>query len=63
MSQLQQHKLYVCESNWIRRIAGVKSAERGRMKDLGEEVGTKACIVGQIVKSESGWTYGHNERR
>ena len=26
------------------------------MKDLKEEVGTKACIVGQIVKSRMKWT-------
>ena len=28
------------------------------MKDLREEVGTKACIVGKIVKSRMKWT-GH----
>ena len=36
------------------------------MKDLGEEDGTKACIVGKIVKralDEMGWTHDHNERR
>ena len=50
LSELHQHKLHVCENNWIRRIAGVKRVERRRMKDL-REVGTKACIVGKIVKS------------
>ena len=40
-----------CENNWIRRIAGVERVERRRMKDLREEVGTKACTVGRIVKS------------
>ena len=35
----------ICENNWIRRIAGVWSVERRIMKDLREEVGTKACIV------------------
>ena len=44
-----QHKLQVCENNWIRKIAGVRRVERRRMKDLREEVGTKACIVGKIV--------------
>ena len=29
------------------QIAGVKRAERRRMKDLREEVGTKACLVGK----------------
>ena len=31
------------------------------MKDLREEVGTKACIVGKIVKSRMKWT-GHMVR-
>ena len=30
------------------------------MKDLREEVGTKACIVGKIVKSRMKWA-GHKE--
>ena len=45
LSELHQHKLQVCENNRIRRISGVKRVERRRMKDLREEVGTKACIV------------------
>ena len=40
LSELHQHKLQVCENNWIRRIAGVRRVERRRMKDLLEEVGT-----------------------
>ena len=55
LSELHQHKLQVCENNWIRRIAGVRRVERRRMKDLREEVGTKACIVGNIVKSQMKW--------
>ena len=51
LSELHQHKLQVCENNWIRRIAGVKRVERRRLKDRREVVGTKAGIVGKIVKS------------
>ena len=58
LSELHQHKLQVCENNWIRKIAGVRRVERRRMKDLREEVGTKACIVGKIVKSRVKWA-GH----
>ena len=47
LSELHQHKLQVCENNWIRRLAGVRRVERRRMKDLREEVGTTACIVGK----------------
>ena len=39
MSELQQHKLQVCENNWIRSIASVKRVERRRMTDLREDVG------------------------
>ena len=38
------HQLQVCENNWIRKIAGVRRVERRRMKDLREEVGTKAQV-------------------
>ena len=40
LSELHQHKLQVCENNWIRKIAGVRRVERRRMKDLREEVGS-----------------------
>ena len=61
LSELHQHKLQVCENNWIKKIAGVRRVERRRMKDLREEVGSKACIVGKIVKSRMKWA-GHMVR-
>ena len=61
LSELHQHKLQVCENNYIRKIAGVRRVERRRMKDMREEVGTKACIVGRIVKSRMKWA-GHMVR-
>ena len=63
LPELHQHKLQVCENDWIRRIAGVKIVERRIMKHLREEVGTKACIVGKIESDEMGWTHGQNERQ
>ena len=36
LSELQLHKLQVCENNWIRRIAGVRRVERGILKYLRE---------------------------
>ena len=36
LSELEQHKLQLCENNWIRRIAGVKRVERRRRKYLRE---------------------------
>ena len=38
MSEQQQCGLQVCENNRIRRIAGIKTVERRRMKDLREVV-------------------------
>ena len=61
LSELHQHKLQVCENNSIRRIAGEERVDRWRMKDLREEVGTKACLVGKIVKSRMTWA-GHMVR-
>ena len=29
--ELHQHKLQVCENNWIRRLAGIRRVERRRM--------------------------------
>ena len=63
LSELHQHKLQVCENNWIIGIAGVKIVERRIMKYLKEEVGTKACIVGKIVKSRMKWADTRSERR
>ena len=50
-SKLHQHKILVCENNWIRRIAGVKRVERRRMKDRREKK-LELSIVGNIVKSQ-----------
>ena len=47
LSKLHQHKLQVCENNWIRKIAGVRRVERRRMKDMLEEVVTTARIERQ----------------
>ena len=61
VSELHQHNLQVCENNWIRKIAGVRRVERRTLKDLREEVGNKACLVGRIVKSRMKWA-GHMVR-
>ena len=37
------------------KIAVIETVERRRMKALGEEVGTRACIAGKIVKSRMKW--------
>ena len=34
-----QHRLQVCENNWVRKIASVTRADRRRMVELREETG------------------------
>ena len=62
LAELHQHKLQVCENNWIRRIAGVKRVERRRQLSQRRSWNrSKACIVGKIVKSRMKWA-GHMVR-
>ena len=58
VSEKQQHRLQVCENNWVRRIAGVKRVDRRRMDELREEVGIQKCLMGRLVKSRLKWA-GH----
>ena len=52
VSEEHQHRLQVCENNWVRRIAGVKRVDRRRrMDELREEVGIQKCLMGRLVKS------------
>ena len=39
VTELQQHRLHVCENNWVRKIARLTRADRGRMVELREETG------------------------
>ena len=36
LTEIQQHRLQVCENNWVRKIARVKRADRRRMMELRE---------------------------
>ena len=61
VSEKHQHRMQVCENNWVRRIAGVKKMDRRRMDELREEVGIQKCLMGRLAKSRMKWT-GHVER-
>ena len=61
VSEKHQHRLQVCENNWVRRIAGVKRVDRRRMDELREVVGIQKCLMGRLVKSWMKWA-GHVER-
>ena len=61
VSEKHQHRLQMCENNWVRRIAGVKRVDRRRMDELREEVGTQKCLMGRLVKSRLKWA-GHVEQ-
>ena len=61
VTEKHQHRLQVCENNWVRRIAGVKRVDRRRMDELREEVGIQKCLMGRLVKSRMKWA-GRVER-
>ena len=61
VTEKHQHRLQVCENNWVRRIAGVKRVDRRRMDELREEVGIQKCLMGRLVKSRMKWA-GQVER-
>ena len=61
VTEEHQHRLQVCENNWMGRIAGVKRVDRRRMDELKEEVGIQKCLMGGLVKSRMKWE-GHVER-
>ena len=61
MTELQQQRLQVCENNWVRKIAGVKTADRRRMLELREETGVQRSLTERLVRSRLQWA-GHVER-
>ena len=61
VTEKHQHRLQVCENNWVRRIAGVERVDRKGMDELREEVGIQKCLMGRLVKSRMKWA-GHVER-
>ena len=61
VSEKHQHRLQVCENNWVRQIAGEKRVDRMRMDEPREEVGIQKCLMGRLVKSRVKWS-GHVER-
>ena len=61
VSEKHQHRLQVCENNWVRRIGGVKRVDRRRMDELREEVGIHKCLMGRLVKNRLKLA-GHVER-
>ncbi len=61
VSEKHQHRLQVCENNWVRRISGVKRVDRRRMDEPREEVGIQKCLMGRLVNSRMKCA-GHVER-
>ena len=61
LTELQQHRLQVCENNWVRKIARVTRADRRRMLELREETGVQWSLTERQVRSRLQWA-GHVER-
>ncbi len=55
------NRVQVCENNWVRKIAGVKRADRRRMVELREEAGVQRSLTERLARSRLQWA-GHVER-
>ena len=53
MTERQQHRLQVCEHNWIRKIARVARANR-RAEELDRETGEEQTTVGRTRRKDGG---------
>ena len=58
MTERQQHRLQVCENNWVRKIARVARADRRRMVESREETGVQRSLTERLVRSRLQWA-GH----
>ena len=55
LTERQQLRLQICESNYIRRIAGVKRVDRRRIEELREKIGVQVSLTGRLVKCWLRW--------
>ena len=53
MTERQQHRLQVCEHNWIRKIARVARANRSA-EELDRETGEEQTTVGRTRRKDGG---------
>ena len=53
MTERQQHRLQVCEHNWIRKIARVARANRSA-EELDRETGEEQTTVGMTRRKDGG---------
>ena len=61
LSNAQQQRLQVCENNWMRRIVGVKRADRRRLDGIREEIGMTRSLTERVIRGRLRWA-GHVER-
>ena len=61
LTELQQQRLQVCETNWVRKTARVTRADRRRMVELREETGVQRSLTERLVRSRLQWA-GHVDR-
>ena len=61
LTETQEEKVQVCETNLVRRIVGVKRTEKRRTDELRVEVGVKDNFKKKLVRSSLTWA-GHAEK-
>ena len=58
LTERQQQRLQVCEINWVKRIAGMKTVDRRMTDELREEIDVQMSIMRRLVKSRLKFTLG-----
>ena len=53
MTERQQHRLQVCENNWVRKIARVARADRN-VEELDKETGEEQTTGGRTRRKDGG---------
>ena len=61
LTKEQEKKIQVCENNWVRRLCGVRLADKRRLKELREEVGLDRTVTQRVVEKRLKWA-GHLAR-
>ena len=55
LTEGREEKMQIAENNWIRRICKVAQEDRGKMKELREEIGMKEHLKMNVVGSRMRW--------
>ena len=61
LTERQEEKTQIAESNWVRRICKLTQEDRRKMKELRKEIGKKNHLKMKVAGSRMTWA-GHVQR-